>query len=118
MDLEKTFQRKPNLDFFCIPHSAWRLVKCARLSVFRVEVLLLSKRIFRGFELVSAGLIYDERLKSAKRVNDQRHLTNLRLFDWRIPALVKYLKEGVRQMLTINDDKGVGGCEIFQNWLT
>ena len=111
----------PNIQIakcWSFPHSAWRLVKCARLSVFRVEVLLLSKRIFRGFELVSAGLIYDEQLKSAERVNDQRHLTNLRLFDWRIPALVKYLKEGVRQMLTINDDKGVGGCEIFQNWLT
>ena len=79
-------------------------------SLFNVQMILIW--------FFPAGLIYDERLKSAERVNDQRHLTNLRLFDWRIPALVKYLKEGVRQMLTINDDKGAGVCEISQIWLT
>ena len=66
--MEKTFQRKPNLDFFCIPHSAWRLVKCARLSVFRVEVLLLSKRIFRGFELVSRNFFSATQKKCSKNV--------------------------------------------------
>ena len=35
-----------------------------------------------------ADPLYCERLNPAERVNDIRHPINLRLFDWRVPALV------------------------------
>ena len=35
-----------------------------------------------------ADRIYRERLNAAERVNGIRHLINLRLFNWRVPALV------------------------------
>ena len=66
-----------------------------------------------------AGPIYDERLNSAERVNDKRHPINLRLFDWRIPALVKIPKGGGQANAdNQNDGKGAGVCEISQIWLT
>ena len=74
-------------------------------SLFNVQMILIW--------FFPAGLIYDERFKPAERVNDQRHSINLRLFDWRIPALVKYLKEGVRQMLTIKMTGRGRGCVRF-----
>ena len=80
-------------------------------TLFNVQMILIW--------VFPAGPIYDERLNSAERVNDKRHPINLRLFDWRIPALVKIPKGGGQANAdNQNDGKGAGVCEISQIWLT